>query len=225
MGCRLIDCQDARVARQNRVTPFGSIIATPERGTLMGNRGLLHDRHERIRRDWRLKRWIHCVLEFRGRHRQVMIPGRYTELFFLDEATALSAGHRPCAECLRARYNEFRAAWAAANPRPAASDRLSAERIDDVLHADRLRPSGSKRTFMSQLEDLPDGVVISLDGHPDQAFLIQGHSLLAWSPAGYRERLPRPHGTRVSVLTPQSTVAAIRAGFLPQIHPSARPEC
>jgi hypothetical protein len=210
--------------RQNRVTPYGMIIATPERGTLMGNRGLLHDGHERIRRDWRLKRWIHCVLEFKGRHRQVMTPGRYTELFFLDEATALSAGHRPCAECLRSRYNEFRAAWAAGNPRALTSERLSAELIDDVLHADRMDATGSKRTFKASLAQLPDGVLVSMDSHPGQAFLVDGRSLLAWSPAGYHERLPRPKGQRVSVLTPRSTVAAIRAGFAPQVHPTARLE-
>jgi hypothetical protein len=210
--------------RQNRVTPYGTIIATPERGTLMGNRGLLHDGHERIRRDWRLKRWIHCVLEFKGRHRQVMTPGRYTELFFLDEATALSAGHRPCAECLRSRYNEFRAAWAAGNPHALTSERPSAELIDHVLHADRMEATGSKRTISAQLDQLPDGVIVSVDGHPDQAFLVQGRSLLAWSPGGYRHRLPRANGQQVSVLTPQSTVSAIRAGFAPHVHATARLE-
>jgi hypothetical protein len=211
--------------KQNRVTPFGAIIATPERGTLMGNRGLLHDGHEQIRRDWRLKRWIHCVLEFKDRRRRVMTPGRYTELFFLDEATALSAGHRPCAECLRNRFNEFRAAWAAGNPQAVTSERLSAESIDEVLHSDRMAATGSKRTFTAKLDQLPDGVVICLDHHPDQAFLVQGRSLLEWSPGGYRNRLPRPKGERASVLTPESSVAAIRAGFVPQLHPTARPEC
>ncbi len=208
--------------RQNRVTPFGKIIATPARGTLMGNRGLLHDGHGRIRRDWRLKRWIHCVLEFKGRHRQVMTPGRYTELFFLDEATALSAGHRPCAECLRTRYNEFRAAWSAGNPRALESRRVSAELIDNVLHADRIDAGGSKHTFSAELDSLPDGVFVSLADALDQPFLIQGQSLLAWSPGGYRDRLPRPAGQRVSVLTPKSTLAAIRAGFVPEVHATGR---
>src|SRR6059058_719820 len=97
--------------RQNRFTPFGDVIATPDRGTFMGNRGVLHDAQGRIRRAWQLKRWIVCVLEFRGRKRQVMTPGRYTELFFLDEATALAAGHRPCAECRHGRYVDFCDAW------------------------------------------------------------------------------------------------------------------
>ena len=121
---------------QNRVTPFGELIATPARGTLMGNRGCLHDAQQRIRRTFAVKRWIICVLEFKGRHRQVMAPGQYTELFFLDEATALAAGHRPCAECQRARYDLFRAHWAGrGRTLPGADD------MDDVLC--RLRADGA----------------------------------------------------------------------------------
>jgi hypothetical protein len=213
------------MARQNRVTPWGEIIATPERGTLMGNRGLLHDGHERIRRDWRLKRWIHCVLEFKGRHREVMTPGRYTELFFLDEATALAAGHRPCAECLRSRYNEYRDAWAAGNRHALSSELPSAIQIDDVLHSDRLEPAGLKRTFTAELNQLSDGVIVTMEGSPNRAFLIRGDSLLAWSPGGYRQWLARTKGQRVSVLTPESTVAAIRSGFVPQIHATAGATC
>src|ERR1700732_822885 len=104
------------MARQNRVTPAGDVIATPERGTFLGNRGVLHDDQGRIKRAWQLKRWIVCVLEFKGRRRAVMTPGRYTELFFLDEATALAAGHRPCAECRRERFNAFREAWLRGDP-------------------------------------------------------------------------------------------------------------
>jgi hypothetical protein len=170
--------------RQNRVTPFGEIIATPERGTLVGNRGVLHDREERIRRDWRLKRWILCLLEFKGRRRMVMAPDRWTELFFLDEATGLAAGQRPCAECQRRRFNEFRDAWAAGVSQPRTLGRPTAVEIDERLHSDRLYPTRSKRTFMAQLDDLPDGVFLIPEGRQDQAFLIQGDSLLAWSPAG-----------------------------------------
>jgi hypothetical protein len=208
--------------RQNRVTPYGTIIATPERGTLMGNRGLLHDEHGQIRREWRLKRWIHCVLEFKGRHRQVMAPGRYTELFFLDEATALAAGHRPCAECLRSRYNEFHAAWTAGNPHGLPRKRLSAEFIDEILHTDRIDDGGSKRLLETRLDSLPDGVFVSLIGRPRQPFLILGPELLEWSPAGYRQRLARERVAQVLLLTPQSTVAAIRAGFVPGVHETAR---
>src|ERR687885_1053495 len=103
------------VPLRNRVTPYGEIVAVAGRGTLMGNRGRLHDAQRQIVRDWQVRRWIACRLQFRGRHREVMTPGRYTELFFLDEATALADGHRPCAECQRGRYRLFREIWAAAN--------------------------------------------------------------------------------------------------------------
>jgi hypothetical protein len=207
--------------RQNRVTPFGEIIATPQRGTLMGNRGVIHDRDGRIRRDWLLKRWILCVLEFKGRRRIVMAPDRYTELFFLDEATGLAAGHRPCAECQRRRYVDFRDAWAIGNRHVLTSQRPTAVEIDERLHVDRLGPSRSKRTFVGNLDDLPDGVFITQAQRNDQALLVQGGSLLAWSPGGYRERLRRGNAELVSVLTPESSIAAIRAGFVPELHPSA----
>ena len=114
--------------RQNRVTPFGDIIATPHRGTFMGNRGVLHDAGGRIKRAWQLKRWIVCVLVFKGRKRQVMTPGHYTELFFLDEATTLAAGHRPCAECRRDRFLAFGRAWRSARPKGKQGDRPTAVR-------------------------------------------------------------------------------------------------
>src|SRR5271165_2223057 len=124
--------------RQNRVTPFGDIIAAPDRGTFMGNRGVLHDAEGRIKRAWQVKRWLVCVPEFRGRKRQVMTPGRYTELFFLDEATALAAGHRPCAECRHARFLAFCNAWKTAHPGHDTSPRPTADQIDCRLHSERL---------------------------------------------------------------------------------------
>ena len=207
--------------RQNRVTPFGDVIATPDRGTFMGNRGVLHDDEGRIRRAWQLKRWIVCVLEFRGRNRQVMTPGRYTELFFLDEATALAAGHRPCAECLHARFLAFRTAWAAAHTADGTSARPTAQEIDDRLHAERVAPDRSKRSFLAALDRLPDGVFVAVAAWGGQAYLVRGGYLLAWSPGGYCERRGRPKGAEVKVLTPPSTVATIRAGYAPQVHPSA----
>ncbi len=206
---------------QNRVTPFGGLIATPERGTLLGNRGLLHDPEKRIKREWLLVRWIYCVLEFKGRHRTVMSPGRYTELFFMDEATSLAAGHRACAECKRARYNEFREAWALANPHTFASERPSAVEIDSVLHRERLDGKRTKRTFLARLGELPDGVFVTLEHATEQPLLIQGDSLLAWSAGGYRARLARKLSEQVTVLTPESTVKAIQAGFAPGVHASA----
>ena len=218
-GARVLgDCEKPVMPRQNRVTPFGGIVATPERGTLFGNRGVLHDPQGRIKRDWALKRWLICVLEFRGRYRVVMSPGRYTELFFLDEATALAAGHRPCAECQRARYNEYRDAWARGNLPGQGLARVSADEIDAWLHAQRLGPARSKLTWTAHLDELPDGVFITREGAGDRVLLIQGDSLLRWSPGGYQERLRCRDGERVSVLTPESTVEAIRAGFAPGVH-------
>jgi hypothetical protein len=150
-----------------------------------------------------------------------MAPRRYTELFFLDEATALAAGHRPCFECQRMRYHEFRNAWAAANGRDREADSIRAAEIDDRLHVERVGPGRSKGIFQAILNDQPDGVFVTLEGRGNLALLIQPDCLLAWSPGGYRERLQRKQRERVWVLTPRSTVAAIRAGFRPQIHPSS----
>jgi hypothetical protein len=197
--------------RQNRVTPFGEVVATPERGTFFGNRGVLHDDEGRVRRAWQVRRWLLCLLEFRGRRRQVMRPGHYTELFFLDEATGLAAGHRPCAECRRERYRAFLNAW--------PGGPLVAEAIDSQLHGERLNPDGSKRCFEAEVKDLPDGLFVTLHG---RACLLWEGRLLAWSPGGYRDWLPVPKKGRVTVLTPRSTVGAIRAGYVPGVHASAK---
>lgn len=207
------------MARQNRVNPFGAIIATSERGTFMGNRGVLHDADGYIRRAWQVKRWLVCVLEYRGRHRTVMTPNRYTELFFLDEATALAAGHRPCAECRHARFLGFCRAWEVAH---GGAHRPTADEIDRCLHAERLTPDRSKRTFTANLDELPDGVFVTATQGREEALLVWGGRLLAWSPSGYRERRPRPRGEKVRVLTPASTVAVIRGGYVPEVHASAQ---
>src|SRR5262245_57650764 len=180
--------------RQNRVTPSGEIIATPERGTFLGNRGVLHDAEGRIRRAWQVKRWIVCVLEFRGRKRQVMTPGRYTELFFLDEATALAAGPRPCAECRREPFNAFRTAWRSAHPGSDGSPRPTADEMDGRLHADRVGPDRSQRRFRGNLDELPDGVFVAVAAWGGRAYLVWGDRLLAWSAGGYGERRRRPRG-------------------------------
>ena len=200
------------MARQNRVNPFGEIFATPHRGSLMGNRGCLHDRGEAILRPYAVKRWIICRLEFKGRHRPIMAPNQYTELFFLDEATALAAGHRPCAECNRPRYNLFRDLWALANPTLAKSARPTANDIDRVLHQERITPTRRKITFPAQLSTLPPGCFITFPG-TRQPYLVLNNALLEWTPAGYTGKLARPTGAMVEVLTPASVVRTLAAGY------------
>jgi hypothetical protein len=207
--------------RQNRVTPFGEIIATSARGTLLGNRGCLHDDQQQIRRPYQLQRWISCVLEFKGRRHIIMTPGHYTELFFLDEATALAAGHRPCAECQRQRFNEFRAVWAQANADLAGRAKPLATTLDAVLHQERIDANGRKVTYFDRLSALPDGAFIQRSGD-NAAWLVLGDQLLAWSPFGYTQRIARPIGeTKVVVLTPRSIVRALTAGYQAGLHPSA----
>jgi hypothetical protein len=187
----------------------------------MGNRGILHDVEGRVKRAWQVKRWLVCVLDFRGRKRTVMMPNRYTELFFLDEATALAAGHRPCAECRHARFLAFCNAWKPAHSMDGDSPRPAADEIDSCLHAERVTTSRSKRSFTAALDGLPQGVFVTVQAWGEQAYLLWGNRLLEWSPGGYRQQRPRPKGKAVRVLTPRSTVEAIRAGYAPEIHPSA----
>ena len=158
------------MARQNRVNPFGEIIATPARGTLMGNRGCLHNDQGRIIRPYQSKRWIICQLEFKNRRRQIMAPDKYTELFFLDEATALAAGHRPCAECSRQRFKEFVAAWVEANPKLADGAVTTVDKLDAILHRERIARQ-EKVTYQDKLSNLPAGAFITL-GTGQQAALV-----------------------------------------------------
>jgi hypothetical protein len=207
--------------RQNRVTPSGEIIATSARGTLLGNRGCLHDEHQQIRRAYQLQRWIICRLEFKGRRHIIMTPGHYTELFFLDEATALAAGHRPCAECQRDRFNEFRAVWAQANADLGVKARPLATTLDAILHHERIDATGRKITYPDWLAALPDGTFVQQSDDPT-AWLVLGDRLLAWSPFGYTQIVSRPAGeTRVAVLTPRSIVRALASGYRAGVHPSA----
>jgi hypothetical protein len=181
----------------------------------MGNRGCLHDAAQRIRRAFGVKRWIICVLRFKGRRRRVMAPGRYTELFFLDEATALAAGHRPCAECQRERYVLFREHWAAATGR---TGRLSAAGLDEALHVERL-DGRHKRTYTEGLARLPTGVIVAHDG--DVAGLVLDGALRPWGPGGYGPPLTQAAPVTVRVLTPPSIVRAIARGYPVGLHASA----
>ncbi len=207
---------------QNRVTPFGEITATPARGTLFGNRGgCFHNERQELLpvTRWVGRRWIACLLEFKGRHREVMQPNRYTELFFLDEATALAAGHRPCAQCRRVDFNGFIDAWLAGNSSLGIDKVRCTDAIDRVLHRERVTPRREKVTFSAQLRNLPDGVMVTLDGAGD-AWLLWRGGLHRWTPEGYTEVRPLESAREVRVLTPRSTVNTIVAGYAPAAHPT-----
>ncbi|HEX2337962.1 MAG TPA: hypothetical protein VHI72_15955 [Hyphomicrobiaceae bacterium] len=211
---------------QNRVTPAGDIIATPHRGLLMGNRGgafHLPDRTLGSRR-WASRQWIACVLDFKGRHRSAMMqPNRYTELFFLDEATALAAGHRPCFECRRRDAERFAGLWAQTRHWPAPA---RAPEMDLVLQAERVGRQGQKMTFMAQLGSLPSGTFVRLSNEADaQSYLVGEDLLFAWSPAGYLNAQALNSRRPVEVLTPRSIVAVLSAGYRPMLHPSAAHSC
>jgi hypothetical protein len=205
---------------QNRVTPFGEIIVTPARGTLMGNRGCLHDPQGHIRRHYKTLRWIICRLEFKGVRRAIMTPGLWTELFFLDEATALAAGHRPCAYCQRARFALFRTLWAAANPTLANGALPAAPVIDAALQAERITATGRKISYAAKLGDLPTGTIISV-GEDKQAFLVYQARLLRWQPTGYGAPVACSPTETVQVLTPHSIVQTLAYGYPVMLHASA----
>jgi hypothetical protein len=207
---------------QNRVTPCGEIIAHPARGLFMGNRGILHDAERRLgRARWRHPHWVTCLLAFRGRWRAVLQPGAYTELFFLDEATALAAGHRPCAQCRYRDFAAFREAWQLSQ----GTESPRAGEMDRALHRARVE-SRSRRhiTHRDRLATLPDGAMVVLREQPGTAWLVLGERLLPWRPDGYGKALPRPRVGQVTVLTPRPTVAVLSAGYRPILHRSAGSE-
>jgi hypothetical protein len=201
---------------QNRVTPLGDIVADPHRGLFTGNRGIIHDPATKtlLRKRWSNPAWLICVCEFRGRRRKVMGGRSWTELFFLDEATALAAGHRPCFYCRRDDANRFRAAWEEGN---GAADLLAPE-IDAVLHRERFASGKKLHPSPMRLDKLPDGAMVKAG---EESFLIASGKPLRWSFAGYR----KVEGLigEVMLITPPSTVRAMAAGFQPVLHASARP--
>ena len=205
---------------QNRVDPFGQLIRTSARGAWMGNRGLIHNEHQQIIRPYRLKAWITCVLEFKGRRREVMTPNLYTELFFLDEATAFSAGHRPCAECRRADFNRFKAAWVQGNPLYMYNMKTPIGEIDEILHRERINQAGAKSTYRDNLGNLPEGCFIEYFGKP---YMVRhSNRVISWTPFGYTDFIQLLPATEVNVLTPKSIVNILQSGYLPQIHETAR---
>ena len=202
---------------QNRVTPAGDVVAVAARGTMYGNRGGCFHRPDRTLLDRRYanKQWICCVLEFKGRKRPLMRPGLFTELFFLDEATAFAAGHRPCFECRRADAVRYAEIWAQTSGQVG---RAAAPAMDERLHLERIDTRGAKLSFAAQLADLPDGAMVR---HPSGAALLWGRRLYPWSFAGYGTPAVLAARTTAEVLTPRATVAILAAGYRPQVHPSA----
>jgi len=200
---------------QNRVTPFGEIVAIAQRGLFTGNRGIIHDPRTRmlLSRRWTTKAWIVCVLEYKGARREVMSRRSWTELFFLDEATALAAGHRPCFFCRRRAAEAFRSAWMTGN----GGNRQSAPAMDAVLHSERLANRRKRlHALPAPIERLPDGAMVASGG---ACYVIAGGRALEWTEDGYREGAATLADARL--LTPPSTVRALAAGYRPLLHPTA----
>jgi hypothetical protein len=200
---------------QNRVTPTGEIVAIPARGLFTGNRGIIHDPATKtlLRKRWSSPGWLICVLEFRGRRRKVMGGRSWTELFFLDEATAFAAGHRPCFYCRRDDANRFRSCWEQGN----RIGDVHAPEIDRVLHRERFASGMTLHRLPMPIAKLPDGTMLQAGGN---SFLIAEGRVLRWSPAGYTSATRLPDD--VTLLTPPSTVRAFAAGYRPMLHPSAK---
>ena len=203
---------------QNRVTPLSELVADHARGLVYGNRGCLHDERGRIRRRFNGKRWIACRLEFRGWQRGPLLqPGKFTELFFLDEATAFAAGHRPCALCRNADYKHFTEIWHGLHPGQAGADAIDAQ-----LHGERVDPrTRAQLHHEAPLDELPDGAFVFHDRAP---WLVRGGDLLRWTASGYTDRRPRPTQAQAVLITPPSLVAVLRTDWqplVPILHPSA----
>ena len=200
---------------QNRVLPNGQIVALPARGTFTGNRGIIHRDDKTLgTARWSHHAWICCTLDWQGRKRSVMTGRNWTELFFLDEATALAAGHRPCGYCRRPDYNRFVDAW-----ETTTGTRPSAKVMDKTLHPARVRRDRSQVTYKEQMTVLPDFTMIDQDGQPH---VILGHRLLPYTPDGYGPPIPRPRCGNTTVLTPRPMVAVLKAGYTPLCHKSAQ---
>jgi hypothetical protein len=200
---------------RNRVTPLGDIVAIPLPGAWGGNRGVLHEGRE-IVRFHASDLWITCALEFRGRWREQWLPGRFTWLYFHDEAVSFAAGHRPCAECRRDAYNAYRGAWADGP----GVDAPSAKEMNRRLHGERIvRGTHRRRLHDIAWAELPDGAFVRLDGATP--VLVLGDALVEWTPAGYGERRPMPARGTAEVITPPASLAALRAGYPVQIDSAA----
>jgi hypothetical protein len=206
------------VAARNRVTPTGEIVAAEQRGTFMGNRGCIHRQPGVIARPWQVRRWITCALAYKGWVAPRWEPGRWTALFFWDEAVALAAGHRPCATCRHAAYRGWQDAWQAAF----GGDRPGADAMDRRLHADRVDDDRRQRHHLRPWRDLPSGSFVLADEGPA---LVTADAVHPWTPtpAGYGQPRPRPTRGDATVLTPAATVEVLRHGYDPALHPRLRP--
>ncbi|MAC83959.1 MAG: hypothetical protein CL624_07470 [Arcobacter sp.] len=205
---------------QNRVNPNGGIEAVKSRGSFLGNRGIIHNEQKEIISPFKIKGWVTCQLEFKGRKRELMAKGRYTELFFIDEATAFSAGHRPCAECRRTRYNEFKSKWLEANQNLLIDDSRSIANIDKIIHQDRINKK-QKVTYQDKMTLLPNGTMIQID---NIEYLIWNYKVFKWTFEGYESTNINIIDKNVTVLTPKSYVEMFKKGFIPTVHISLQEE-
>ena len=207
---------------QNRVNPFSTLISTPERGAWTGNRGVIHNERKEIIKNHAVKYWITCVLKYKNARRSVMTPNRWTELFFLDEATAFAAGHRPCGFCRHADFKRFKDFWLKANGEQyGLTSKTKMDIIDTFIHQERLDKNGVQKTFKSTLAALPDGTFITLD-EVDKSYLWYDQNLYEWSFSGYTKVFKFDKNQEVTVLTPLSYVAVFKAGYVPEVHFSAK---
>jgi len=206
---------------QNRVKPNGEIVASRSYGTMMGNRGNLHNANKELIRQTKrsYKGWVACLLEFESIQRKVMNPGQYTELFFLDEATAFSAGHRPCNDCQKDRLKEFKKIWLGTNESAYTLTSTNVKDIDEIIQEERVDANGNKVTYSSGIIELPDGIFVEFE---DKYFLKWRNSLLEWSIDGYVSAVPISNNKTAKVLTPKSIVRCFSSGFLPKVHESAK---
>jgi hypothetical protein len=206
---------------QNRVNPFGDIVATPERGAWTGNRGVIHNKEKKIVKHHAVKYWITCVLDYKGAQRTVMSPNRWTELFFLDEATAFAAGHRPCGFCRYADFKRFKTLWVAANSALYdVTEQTKMDIIDNYIHQERLHKDGSRQRYKAILSTLPDGTFINLRG--EKAHLWYQKRLFEWSFSGYNAVFDCDTNQEVAVLTPLSYVEVFKLGYVPEVHTSVQ---
>jgi hypothetical protein len=199
---------------QNRVDPFGRIIKTSARGAWMGNRGVIHNEHKEITRAFKHTAWITCVLEFKGKRRTVMTADRWTELFFLDEATAFAAGHRPCFECRREDAKRFKSCWIQGNPLHNFNMSTSIHQLDEVIHRERIDHEKKKVLRQRPSSAIAEGTFIVLNEDP---YLFSNRRLHRWTPFGYENSIAVPEASMLTILTPDSIVNAFRAGYVPQI--------